>query len=247
MKYPRLKSLVFCDVCHKRLSKKKKNQKKNIINVQKINFKLKDASLDLRYLLDRCYSREQSISIVGNRYNLNSRERNLLYRCIFSKRDVLVHRNRLVSDKELEGKKLCIDGYNVLITVESYLKGKEVILCDDGFLRDISGVYGKYKFSKITEKAVEMILKANKELRVREVKVFFDSGVSFSGQLSSYFMEKAKRYNIPLKAVAVKQGDAMVLRCSGIPCSGDRSIIKKAEKIFDLVHYIIPEDDIKKI
>ncbi|GBE53995.1 hypothetical protein BMS3Bbin15_00143 [archaeon BMS3Bbin15] len=212
--------------------------------MQKINFKLGDASLDLRYLLDRGYSREQSVSIVGNRYNLNSKERNLLYRCIFSKRDVLVHINRLVSKKELEDKKLCIDGYNVLIIVESYLKGKEIILCDDGFLRDISGVYGKYRFGKISEKAVEKILKALKELRVREVEVFFDSRVSFSGQLSSYFMERAEGYNIPLKAVAVKQGDAMVLRCSGIPCSGDRSIIEKAEQIFDLAHYIIPEDDI---
>ncbi len=215
--------------------------------MQKIELKLREAILDLRYLLDRGYSREQCVAFVGNRYGLDKRERNFLYRCIFSKKEVLEHRDKLISEEELEGRKLCIDGYNVLITVESYLRDKEVILCDDGFLRDISGVYGKHKFVATTERAVDKIVKALRDLKVREAELFFDSGVSFSGQLSSYFIERAGEYNVSLKARAVKQGDAEVLKCPGIACSSDRSIIRRAKLLFDLPRYIIPEEDITKL
>ncbi|MDO8635402.1 MAG: DUF5616 domain-containing protein [Dehalococcoidia bacterium] len=34
----------------------------------------------------------------------------------------------------MKGKRLAIDGYNVLVTVESALQGKPVVMCDDGFV-----------------------------------------------------------------------------------------------------------------
>ena len=49
----------------------------------------------------------------------------------------------------LAGKAVFVDGYNVLITVESLLGGFPVYLCDDGFLRDTRGLFSGYKSSPI--------------------------------------------------------------------------------------------------
>jgi hypothetical protein len=105
----------------------------------------KEAIRDLRYLLNRGYPRETAVRVVSNHYCLSSEERHLLSRCVFSREEGEEHRRKLVRLEGVRGRTLGVDGYNVLITCESLLGGYPVIRCDDGLLRDLRAVRGKYR------------------------------------------------------------------------------------------------------
>ena len=96
--------------------------------------KVEEAAEDFRYLLNRGYNRNSSLKLVSDRYNLSKDERNFLIRAVFSDREAEERRKKLVNIEEIRGKRVVIDGYNVLITVENVLKGENIIFCDDGLL-----------------------------------------------------------------------------------------------------------------
>ena len=139
---------------------------------------------DLRYLLDHGYPRDSAVNFVSNHYRLPLRERHLLARCVFSRGEAAEHRRKIVGVGAVGGRSLGVDGYNVIITLESILKGKQVVRCDDGFVRDLRAIFGKYKTSRETERAVEEVLKVVAKARPSKVAVFFDKQVSRSGELA---------------------------------------------------------------
>ncbi len=79
---------------------------------------------------------------MADKYRLTKKERNFLLRAIFSKKEAEVHKKKLTGN--VRGKGLVVDGYNVMITVESFLNGKELFISDDGFVRDVSATFGNY-------------------------------------------------------------------------------------------------------
>ena len=106
---------------------------------------LEDAAKDLRYLLNRGYPRKVCLELVGNRYRLSFDERHLLHRGVFSELDSKSRLEKRIPAGRTKNRNLAIDGYNVLITVEAGLCGRPLVLADDGFTRDISGLSGKFK------------------------------------------------------------------------------------------------------
>ena len=80
-----------------------------------------DAVHDLRFLLSRGYNRKTSISIVGDKYQLGKTERQILYRAVYDEETAERHKEKKASVAKVKGKRLGIDGYNVVITVESML------------------------------------------------------------------------------------------------------------------------------
>ncbi|MBU4407060.1 MAG: DUF434 domain-containing protein, partial [Candidatus Altiarchaeota archaeon] len=121
------------------------------------------ASQDLKYLLDRNYNRTTAINLVVNRYELSEKNCNLLHRYVFPEKEIRAHRKKICPPRRMRGKKIVIDGYNVLITVEAALEGKDTVLGMDGILRDVKGIFSKYKFDKNSEKAIGKILEKLKE------------------------------------------------------------------------------------
>ena len=71
-------------------------------------------------------------------------------------------KNKLIDIEKLSNKELNIDGYNVLIGIEAFLKDN-VVLCDDGIYRDFMGIYGNYKINPNTERALNLLLKLFKK------------------------------------------------------------------------------------
>src|SRR3989304_3785453 len=80
-------------------------------------------SRDYLYLKRRLYSTRSILEIVGNHYQLNTEERNVLYRGFFTKSEIKNRKNKILVEKQVRGKILKVDGYNQLITIESYRKG----------------------------------------------------------------------------------------------------------------------------
>ncbi len=59
-----------------------------------------------------------------------------------------------------------------------------MIRCDDGLVRDLQAVFGKYKMDENTEDGLEKILDVLELIDPGKFVMFFDKQVSKSGELS---------------------------------------------------------------
>ena len=218
-----------------------------------IKGELWEAATDLRFLLDRSYPRDASLQMAGNRYNLDQEHRHLLRRGVFPHAVVKERRKKLVSAKDLTGKDLVIDGHNCLITLESALKGKTILLADDSFIRDISGVSGTYKKSEVTQEALQLIMDLLAKAGPSETRFLLDAPISGSGDLAARIRGLMHERGIQGDASAVKVPERIMAGYEGICASSDTAVIDHAEHVFDLAGYLMierlktPYIDIKKV
>lgn len=188
---------------------------------------------DLRYLLDRGYPRDSAVNFVSNHYRLPLDQRHLLSRCVFSEREATEHHRKSVGADAVRGKRLGIDGYNVLITLEGLLAGKLVILCDDGYLRDLRAIFGKYRITPLTARAISALVRTVVKAGPKSVGVFFDKQVSRSGELAAEVRRRLGRAGVEGEASAAGEVD-MKLKAFDVVASSDRVVIKRAKAVWDI-------------
>lgn len=213
-------------------------RKSPLVRTAKFN-DLQKAAVDFRHLLNREYPRKASLEIVGNRYGLTFDERHLLYRGVFSDADSKARRKKIISIRTIKSKDLAIDGHNVLITVEAGLSGRPLIFADDGFVRDISGLSGNFKKTKVTEKALQWIVTFLKQKRPHHALFLFDAPISKSGILAQELRALLKKEGLPGDALAVKVPEKTLIGYQGVVATSDTAIIDRSEKVIDLAGNII--------
>lgn len=200
---------------------------------------LQEAARDFYHLLNRRYPRKPSLELVGNRYSLSSDQRHLLHRGIFSDSDARARKKRKVSLRAVRGQDLAIDGYNILITVESVLSGRPLVLSNDGFIRDISGVSGNFKKTDITVEAIRLILNALKEGKPRHALFLFDAPISKSGLLAREVRGRMRNEELSGDAQAVRVPEEVLIGFDGIVATSDTAIIGRSPRVLDLAGHII--------
>lgn len=193
----------------------------------------KEAVQDLRYLLNRGFPRSSAVEFVSDHYQLELEKRHLLARCVFSEDEIGDHRNRLLDPSESEGRELGIDGYNVLITVESILNGESVVKCDDGFVRDLQAIFGKYKMTDSSESALVEILREVRDMEFGNVTLLFDEQVSKSGELAGLTRLHMEKMGIEGNARTAVGVDAKVWDFD-VSASSDRVIIERSSRVLDI-------------
>jgi hypothetical protein len=166
-------------------------------------------------------------------------ERHLLHRGVFSDADSGARQGKIISPKAIRNKDLAIDGHNVLITVEAGLSGRPLILADDGFIRDISGLSGSFKKTEVTEKALQWIVTFLKKWRPRHVLFLFDAPISKSGILAQELRSLLKKEGLPGDALAMKVPEKTLIGFQGVIATSDTAIIDRSEKVIDLAGDII--------
>jgi len=200
---------------------------------------LREAAVDLRYLLDRGYRKESALKLVGDKYQLDKSERLVLYRSTYSKNEIKHVKGKMLGSSMITGKDLWIDGFNVLNTVEAALKGELLILCDDGVVRDFSQVYGRYRFSQLTLSSLQLIMGELKNLRPSYVRVFYDSQVSKSGEIAKMTREVISNLELRGDAETTKTVDSVLSKTDAVVCTSDSVILSACRYVFDLAGYII--------
>ena len=200
---------------------------------------LQKAAKDFRYLLNRGYPRKGSLELVGNRYDLTFDERHLLHRGVFSNIDSEARHQRVVSPRAIRNEDLAIDGHNVLITVEAGLSGRPLILADDGFVRDISGLSGSFKKTEMTEKAIRLIVTFLRKWKPRHTLFLFDAPISKSGILAQELRTLLKKEGLPGDALAVKVPETILIGFQGVIATSDTAIIDRSKRVIDLAGDII--------
>ena len=221
------------------VAKMKKRQREKTVRVRDFEKyrsfykKLGCAVRDLRYLLDQGYPRDSAVNFVSNHYRFPLDQRHLLVRCVFSKREVAEHRRRTVRASAVRGKRLGVDGYNVLITLETILTGKQIIRCDDGYIRDLRAIFGKYRATPATAHAISALVQTVAKAKPKFVVVYFDKQVSRSGELAAEVRHRLKRAKLEGDSSAVGGVD-MKLRAFDVVASSDRAVIGRAKAVWDL-------------
>jgi hypothetical protein len=203
---------------------------------------LQETAEDFRYLLNRRYPRRAALELVGNRYQLTADERHLLHRGVFAERDAGLRRSKKISMEEARNKELAIDGYNVVITVESGLSGRPLVLGDDGFIRDISGLSKNFKKSKVTEEALQLIFDTLKNFKPRRTLFLFDAPISKSGKLAQEIRDRLKRENLPGDAQAVKVPEKTLIGFAGVVATSDTAIVDQSHQVVDLAGDILSKE-----
>ncbi|WP_319509132.1 DUF434 domain-containing protein [uncultured Methanolobus sp.] len=198
--------------------------------------KMTKAATDIRYLLDRGYQRESSIRFAGDHYRLGKNERYILARTVFSSETSMERRKKKRGCRELKGKTLLIDGYNVLITLESLLKGERTWLADDSFMRDIRGVFRNHSNDDITFEAVEKMLSFVSKLKVKEANVLLDTQMKNSGELAAFIRKRMQELEIPGSAKTSRHVDYDLKNChiSDVVATADGIIIDSVNNVIDI-------------
>jgi len=208
---------------------------------------LQEASEDFRYLLNRAYSRKAALELVGNRYQLTSDQRHLLHRGVFSDVDSTSRQKKKIPLRQIRGEDLVIDGYNVLITIEAGLSGRPLVLGDDGFLRDISGLSRNFTKTGKTGAALHLLLKMLKKVGPHHTFFLFDSPMSRSGELAQEVRDRMKKVNLPGDALAVRVPEKILIGFPGRVATSDTAIIDRSQKVVDLAGYIITNPSFRRL
>lgn len=202
-----------------------------------------EALRDYRYLRNRDFPEKAALKLVADRWRLAALERNCLFRAVFPEAHCRRRRAKLVGPREVGGQALGVDWYNVLITVESYLKGYPVFLGDDGLLRDSSGVHGSYRPGKVTETARRKILETVAGLAPARLELFLDSPISFSGAMAEQLRREAPACPGECEVTVSPSADYPLKSFPGVVATSDSSIIDREaiRRVVDLARIVLEE------
>ena len=199
----------------------------------------KEAVDDCCYLLTRGYGSNSTLQIVGNRYRLNKRQRDAISRIGASDQDIQTRTKSCIDQTQLRGQSLAIDGFNLLIILESALSGAYIFKGRDGTIRDISSVHGSYKRVQKTNDALQIIGKTLIQLGVNKVHWYFDQPVSNSGKLKTQLRELAEQENYPWEISLDHNPDKVLAASQEIVISSDAWILNECQQWFNLCGYVV--------
>lgn len=204
-----------------------------------LNKSFQDASTDYFFLLNKEYPETPTIKLVGDRYRLSGRQRNVLFRGITSQDNAASRKTKISG--AIKGEKLYVDGYNVLFTIMNYTLGKTIFIGNDGILRDSGGDYGKIEDESFFYKAADVLFDFIKNSGVQTVLIYLDESISGSAFHLKELEKKMSGTGIEGKIVPVKFADNELKKVSdGMIATSDSGIIDAAGcKIFDLARNVL--------
>lgn len=206
--------------------------------------RISSAAADLRYLLSRGYAVRSALTLAGDHLQLVKRQRQLLFRCVTSPAVAQMVRARTISAEQVSGRLLLVDGHNVLITLETAIKGGPLVCSDDGFLRDLSELHGAYRENESTSRAITLLASTLSHLAPSSVELFLDRPIAFSGRLADRLRSELG----PAASVSLADSAdaALKLRLDAEPdaalASSDSVLLHRSSHCLDLVALAVRRD-----
>lgn len=200
---------------------------------------IKRAQSDIFMLLERGYSIKSASTFVGNHYLLSERQRLAVVRATSTSIDIENRKNKLLNSN-FEGKKIHVDGLNLIITLEVSLSESLVLKCMDGTIRDLAGLRGTYKLIDKTDIAIKLIGEQLAKMKIAEVTFYLDSPVSNTGRLKQRIIEILSIYSYEVKVELVNNAD-VILETKAYVITSDAIILNKCESWINLSYNIATE------
>ncbi len=200
---------------------------------------LRAAVGDLSWLLTKGYAAPSSVKLVGDRYGLTRRQRLAAARSACSDQALAERSAKCVDAAALAGRDLAIDGFNLLITIESALAGAVILGGRDRTCRDLASVHGSYRTMAETIPALEMIGGELESLGVGDILWYLDSPVSNSGRLRSKMLHLASDRGWPWSVELAFNPDKLLLASDRIVVTSDSVILDGCAAWTNLARHII--------
>ncbi len=198
---------------------------------------LRKAQQNLLYLLEQGYKVQSASNFVGNHYMLSERQRLAIVRAT-AVADILKLREAKRLNRSQIGKRLVIDGLNIIITLEVALSASTLIHCMDGTIRDLAGLRGTYRLIDKTDAAIRLIGNELEQLEVEEVIIYLDAPVSNTGRLKTRLTELMKDYPFHMAVELVNNAD-VILKKMGNVITHDSIILNECISWINLTAEII--------
>lgn len=205
---------------------------------------LRTALSEYSWLLSRGYAVDSALKLVGDRYDLAARKRMAVRRSACTDDAVRKRADTATTPSQVIGQTLAIDGYNLLITVESALSGGLILVGRDGCFRDIASVHGTYRKVEETIPAVELIVDYLAELGLTRVDLYLDKPVSNSGRLKLIITDvvasrSSAQSPLPWNVAVVDSPDTILKKSDGPVVTADSAILDRCQTWINLAAEII--------
>jgi hypothetical protein len=192
-----------------------------------------------RYLRERGYAEGAALKLVGDHHRLSRVQRNCIFRGIVTTSVARARKSALVEASSIARSPLGIDWYNVLITIESHLRGIPLFLCDDGFLRDGAAAHGSYRPMPFTDRAIAEILATLLVLGPARVDVYLDSPIAHSALMAERVRSLCAELPFSVEVSLAHSADYPLKSYSGIVATSDSAIIDRAPRVLDLAACVL--------
>ncbi|WP_294333234.1 DUF434 domain-containing protein [uncultured Chryseobacterium sp.] len=204
--------------------------------------KLKSAVQDMHYLLSRKYAERAASELVGNHYRLKTRQIQAVRGAAASEFQLRNREAKEVQLQDLGDKIIYLDGFNVLILLESLLSGAYIFEGMDGCFRDLSGVHGTYKRVMQTPASIELVAEFFRKSGAAGLFWIFDKPVSNSGRIKQMILDFAVENDLNWSAGLEFNPDKFLAEGAEIAVSSDAWILDHCKSWFNLIGYLIREE-----
>ncbi len=191
------------------------------------------AARELAALAYSGYPERPSFSLVSAKYSLSDKDLFALKKVVRWPEEAISSSIKRIPPEMAKGKEIRVDGYNVLGTIQAFIEKEPIFLSNDGFVRDITSAYKSFHQRKISDKAIELLLREIEKIKPREVLILFDQPISKSGQLSYRVRKMLSSTNLNGDARTERTVDTEVSN-GEIAASSDVAVIKRAKAVIDL-------------
>ena len=200
---------------------------------------LRLAVADLSWLRSRGYAETSAVKLVGDRYQLRQRQRIAARRCACSDHALARRSSSRLSPNALMGKRLEIDGLNVITTIEVFLSGGMLLLGRDGCMRDMASFHGSYRLVRETGRAVQMLIDVVDGLGVEHATTYVDRPVSNSGRLAETIRKAAEAKGMNFEAVTADCVDEILAGSSSVVATSDSAILDACGAWLNLARLVV--------
>ncbi|MBP2618977.1 DUF434 domain-containing protein [Chryseobacterium jejuense] len=206
--------------------------------------KLKFAVQDMQYLLTRGYAEKAASDLVGNRYRLKTRQIQALRGASASEGQIHDRKLKQQDISDLKDKTVYLDGFNVLILLESLLSEAYIFEGVDGCFRDLSGVHGTYKRVNQTQRAIELVAIFFQKSQAQKLVWIFDQPVSNSGRIKQIVLDFAIENQLNWEVELQFSPDKFLAESSEVIISSDAWILDHCKEWFNLISYLLKEENL---
>ena len=200
---------------------------------------IRRAVVDMEWLLSHGYPERASLKLVGDRFRLQDRQRKAIFRTACSNQDLELRTKHQVHAEQVTGQTILLDGFNVLITVESALSDGFLFESRDGCYRDLASIHGSYKRVTETQEAILLIGEYLQEIGVQKATWYFDRPISNSGRLKTMLYQIADEKEWNWKIDLVYNPDKVLIAADEIVVSSDSIILNESKQWFNLAREVV--------
>ncbi|MCI1208673.1 MAG: DUF434 domain-containing protein [Treponema sp.] len=198
------------------------------------------AARDSVFLINRGYSKESAVRFTGDHYSLIKRQRMALVRSLASFGQLQRRRKKSV---EFPGSVCALDGFNIIITLETALSSSLLLDCMDGTVRDLAGLHGSYRIIEKTSLALDLLFEYLGDIEKKSGEkinytIYLDKQISNSGRLGSLVTERAGWHDCSAAVKLVPSVDVL-LEASDCAMTADSVVIDRCRTWYNLAHRII--------